>query len=256
MFSGGNVIQTDYPGRLAFLYATTEAMRPAPINTLLDLMPTFSEWFSRYQVDVDKDDPWFDIQQLSALMKCKMSMLDQSAPAQTLRAVLLKWMEQHHINPDDEWIMDTALFSLGWHAFGNELKWNLLPGPAARPKLDLRLLWDYFKESLDQFRERSEQEFLVCRKEYIAKVQQLWGDRRQETPERVARWTALSFRLKYREIADRESTASRNPKNARCEDTIRKRVKEFAARIQLTLPSRRPVLTLADSLAAKVKNGP
>ena len=37
----------DYKGRLSFLRATTEVIQPAPIDSLLELLPTFRLWFAQ-----------------------------------------------------------------------------------------------------------------------------------------------------------------------------------------------------------------
>src|SRR5437867_7889676 len=156
MFSGQNRIETDYPGRIAFLNATV-VMEPAPIVTLQELVPAFRTWFSRFEL-TDEEPAIAEFRRAHAQLNSKLSILDDSLAARILRDALLCWMNSHRFDVRDQWIADAALFSLGSAEIeGRKFEWEFLPGPESHPKFNPPATeWNPWRESLDEYNARED----------------------------------------------------------------------------------------------------
>ena len=66
---------------MAFLDATTEVMEPAPIDSLLNLLPVFSRWFEGFtKIERSQVFP-ADFGTTVGLTACRLSCLDDSPEA-------------------------------------------------------------------------------------------------------------------------------------------------------------------------------
>lgn len=225
--------EIDYRARLAFLHATTGIMNPAPIDTLLDLLPVFSQWFARFRGTERPQLLPAEFGTSVGLTNCRLSCLDDSPEAISLKGTVDAWLKSHRY--DDDWVGDYALATLGYHAAGLAVSrhWYSMVDPnETMPLFTLNIRWNRYEESLSRYRNRSMQEFLRRRSQYIRQVQARWGDRKRTHVAKHAKWTALAFAgYTYKEIADQESAAGGR---AVGEDAVRKAVKAFVQRAELT----------------------
>src|ERR1035438_8157944 len=98
----------DYRGRHEFLQATTELMRPAPVDTLLELIPVFRSWFAH--VDTEEENQIAAaITKTLAIKNYAVSDLDTSAEAVALKQAISAWMVKHRFSSADQWIAKAAL---------------------------------------------------------------------------------------------------------------------------------------------------
>jgi hypothetical protein len=219
--------EIDYRARSALLYATTDIMRPPPIDTLMDKMPEFRRWLADREIDREGESSHVTVlRELAAQTNCKMSNLNETPAAVALKKAVAAWMEKYGFR--DEWIADAALCTLNEHAVGRAKprSWHffvdaeqiqpMLTGPQVRKRND---------ESLRQFIGRAELEWKKQRKEFVKRFQFRFGLRKGHL--QPARWTAQVFAgSSFVEVA---STGKLD------ESTVRKAVEGFCkcAKLQL-----------------------
>jgi hypothetical protein len=224
--------EIDYVARWAFLHATTSEMKPAPIDELLDLLPTFSRWVAHFEID---ENPIVAaMRKFAAANNCRISPQDDSVEAAAVKNALSAWMKERRFG--DEWIEEAALCTLFCHAEGiaAHRNWYLMPPyQQMNPELNFTLPRKG-NESDEQYLKRFDEECRKRRKEFVKLVQFRKGARKgQLLP---AKWTTLVFVGKtFAEIARSEKQQ---------EDTVRKAIGAFSRRAKLQLPKRRPSLAL------------
>src|SRR5277367_6515370 len=76
--------EIDYAARCAFLNATTAAMNPAPIDTLLESLPLFFRWLSHFD-RIDDDPIAIDVLKIVPHVFRTISSLDDSREAAELK---------------------------------------------------------------------------------------------------------------------------------------------------------------------------
>jgi hypothetical protein len=221
--------ETDYAARSAFLYFTTEVITPAPIDVLLELLPTFRRWRAHLEREAPPDYPLTGdrIIAIFALATRAISPFDDSPEAAALKDALSGWMAKCKFR--DPWLADAGLCTL-FMQHANDVvsprKWYLQPPYEELCPLVSISLRQEFGESRKEFLKRLEREYLQRRKEYNGPMEFRTGERaNQMLP---ARWAALVFAgSTFAEIARA---------NNRNRGYVRKTVVGFASRAGLTLP--------------------
>src|SRR5258708_20375465 len=94
--------EIDYVARWAFLQATTGVMKPAPIDALLGLLPTFSRWVA--YVGIDENPIAATMRKFPAATNCRIFPHDDSVEAAAVKNALSAWMKEHRFG--DEWIQE------------------------------------------------------------------------------------------------------------------------------------------------------
>jgi hypothetical protein len=225
-------VETDYGARSAFLYFTTEVMTPAPIDTLLELVPTFRSWHAHVEDEHRPSDQYAPVtgERVSALIglaTCAISPLDDSAEAAPLKDALARWMTRYRFR--DRWLADAALCTLfGQHADGvsKPRKWYFqFPYEDLCPEVSIHLRQE-FGESREHLLKRFESEYLLRRKQYNASMLHRTGEIGDRL--RPARFAALVFAGSTFVGIGRAENLDRK--------YVRKTVVNFADRAGLTLP--------------------
>jgi len=222
--------EIDYRARSAFLYATTEVMNPAPIDTLLELLPQFSPWRAVMLADAVGESPVVAAMlEINAEAMCTITGLGESREAIALKTAIGLWMRKHRFQ--DEWIANAALRTLEVHADGrgNPRCWYFMVDPDhTEALLTIPMLRKRDDETLRQFLARSDENYRKQRKAYARVFQFRMGLRKWHG--QPANWTALVFAgSTFAEIARHEQLG---------EDAVRKSVEGFRKRTKLTFPGR------------------
>jgi hypothetical protein len=228
-------VEADYGARSAFLYYTTKIMNPAPVDTLLELLPTFRSWRAHVENEhrpADQDAPVTGerVSALFGLATRAISPLDDSAEAVALKDALAGWMTRHRFR--DQWLADAGLCTLlqrDANGVAHPRKWYLQPPyEDLCPEVKIYLRQE-FGEARQDFLKRFEREYLQRRKEYNASMQFRTGELGDRL--RPARLTAFNFAgWTFAAIARHENLDR---------GYVRKTVVNFADRAGLTVLGKR-----------------
>ena len=222
----------DYRGRVEFLQATTNEMSPAPIDTLLELLPVFRSWHAHFD-NLDENQIAVDIMKAMAITNYAIGDPDTSREAIALQQAISAWMAKHRFSSTDQWIAKAAFCTLLVHAGHSghagrvaERGWYLRdPGEELRPDTNVIVPWTS-DETHDDHLKRFDAEYRRVRKEFKRLVALHLGLRKGL---QSARWTAIRFTV--RTFTDVTRIVNRD------EDTVRKAITAFTRRTGLTLPT-------------------
>jgi len=211
--------EVDYSARYAFLCATN-MMKPAPIDSLLDLLPIYRCWIAHF--DVEENALVAALMKFGALTRCTMASLDDSREAAALKCSVSDWMQEQCFRA--EWLGDYALSTLMVHAQDRAAprSWYYCePLEALRPKPIV--FSPRGDESVPQFHRRIEGELCKLKKEDLALDRFRRGVRKGQS--QPAKWTVARFMgLTFAQIARREYLDRK---------TVEKAVRGFMRRAQL-----------------------
>jgi hypothetical protein len=197
--------RVDYAARLAFLSATTDVMKPAPIITLREILPIFSKYYSRLKQRASGPSSVEQFVAVLATATYGISSVDGSVEAAALENALNSWTERHGFKAYP-WIRDAALCTL-FHAGDTAdnsaaLQWRFRdyrpPG-----EINVRVVRKP-REPLS----RLETRFLrACKEQWTAYAAAYRFELGECTSEnQSARWTALAFAGRtFSEIAAKEN---------------------------------------------------
>jgi hypothetical protein len=219
----------DYSARTAFLTATTDLLRPAPIDDLLESVPTVETWLATIPQTAPLTVERFSI--TMGLASCLISPLDDSSEAAEVKHAIAAWMKNCRFFRDEwKWILDYAEPTLLLHAFARceRRKWYFKePWRELHPELPS--FSQRGNESYSEFIKRSDQEYRQRRKENLRSVRFRTGALTL-TESRDARWAIhrLCLERTFAEICNDELIESGID-----EDTVRKAVRAFRRRTGL-----------------------
>jgi hypothetical protein len=182
----------DYSARSAFLNATTDLLRPAPIDDLLDLLPVVMQWLrtipqsENFEIGDSSDFG----KRLSITMGLNVGIIspdDDSSEAAEVKRAISDWMKSCRFFGDGwTWILaDYAEPTLLAHAFRRcePRRWYFMePWRELHPELPS--FSQRGDESYMEYIERSDQEYRNRRKENLRSVQ--FSDRRAHEEDGIA----------------------------------------------------------------------
>lgn len=228
--------EVDYRARRDFLVATTEVMKPAPIDILLEnVLPAFRRWYESQRFDEALPPTGERISAVMAASLCRISEFDHSPAADDVRTSVARWCSLFQFS-EYPWISDAGFCTLWVHLQGSAeaRAWYLMPQwDKLHPEIPAVVVNRRGTESNREYLKRWLATVRLERKQFMKKVAFRTGARTWkrgwENPTMAAELTAMKFAgVPFAGIADRKNM---DPSR------VRKAILDFCGRAGLSLPS-------------------
>jgi hypothetical protein len=222
----------DYSARTAFLNATTDLLKPAPIDDLLEALPAVQSWLATIPPTAPMSAKRSSV--TLGLANGKISTVDNSSKAVKARKAISRWGKScRFFRVGWTWIFtDYAEPTILLHALGSceHRKWYFMePRDGLHPELAPSVPQRGNEIYMDYVR-RSDAEYRQQRKDNLRSVQIKTGALTRRTEARDARWTVRHLCLEetFADIADNEPDES-----GRDENKVGHAVRAFRRRVIL-----------------------
>jgi len=202
----------DYSARTAFLNATTDLLRPAPIDDLLESLPVVQTWLATIPQTAPVSPNRLSV--MLGLAHGRISTMDDSSEAAEAKHAISDWMKRcQFFRVGWTWILtDYAEPTILAHALGRfeRRKWYFMePWEELHPKLAPSVP-QRGNESYMDYVKRCDAEHRKQRKDNLRFVQVRKGLLTKRTESRDARWTVrhLCLQESFADITKNEPDES------------------------------------------------